>query len=106
VAVAATIIIGSLLLFGGALVAGHRKRTLRGDRPADPDEARETYRKLRSGAIFSVVAIPCVCVAVVIYSGALLGAALIVGGIAISALSGIPAERQLLANMREQAEHT
>lgn len=101
---AAIITIGALLLFGSSIVAGLRRRQADTDAPVDPAEAWQTYRTLRLGAIFTALMAPVICVLVLAYIDTTLGAALLVGGIVISSIGGIPAERKFLANMRDRAQ--
>jgi hypothetical protein len=94
---------GSLLLFGGALIVGLRRRRA-ADRPVTGEDAERAYDHLRRAFLLNRLAAPIICILIVIYVDSSLGRTLIVGGLLLSAFAGIPGERETLANLRSQAE--
>jgi hypothetical protein len=101
---AAAISLGALILFGGSILAGLRRRRAGEGRPLDPEEAWATYRRMRSSAIFSAVVTPFVIAMFVIDIDPPLARWLGAGGVAVLFISGIRNERHILASVRDRAE--
>ena len=100
---AAFITVALVVLVAGSLVVGRSRRR---NPPAalDGAAAQAAYVQMRRSLLFTAPMIPLICVLLVIYGDDALATALLVGGIAVSAISGGPAELRLLREMRERAE--
>lgn len=101
---AALVIIGSsFVLFGGSAIAGLRRRRTGGSQ-VTREEAQQAYDRLRSAYLWNRLATPVICVLILIYVDSTQGRWLVVGGLLLSVLASVPAERETLAHLRSQAE--
>jgi hypothetical protein len=94
----------SLLLIGGSFVMGLRRRRADG-RLASREDAQRNYAWLRASFMWNRALTPVICVMILIYIDfdSTLARALVVGGLLVSVLAGVPGERQTLARARERA---
>lgn len=98
---AALVIIGaSLLMVGAPLVAGLRRRGANKD--AEPKDPQRAYDGLQAAYRWNRLAVPIVCLVILIYVEPSLGRSLVIGGVLTNVFAAIPADQRILAELREQ----
>jgi hypothetical protein len=100
---ALVITVGSLLLIGGSVFVGLRRRRA-ADGLVRGEDAQRAYDHVRRGFLWNRLAVPVICVLILIYVDSTLGRALVVGGLLLSTFAAIPGEREILDKLRTQAE--